>query len=121
MNKVNRGVVKRQRKNKYLKAAKGNFGRHNRCYVIARRILERAWAFSFKGRKERKRTFRSKFIAIINTFCREKHSKYSVFINRFNNSEISKTLDRKSLALLIQHDCNAAESIYNSVMNVNNG
>ena len=117
MNKIKRGVVKRQRKNKYLRAAKGNFGRHNRCYVIARRILERAWAFSFKGRKERKRTFRSKFIAIINTFCRENDSKYSVFINKFNNHSISKTLDRKSFALLIQHDINAAKSVYNNIVN----
>ena len=120
MNRVTRGVVKRHRKNKYLKLAKGNFGRHNRCYVIARRILERAWAFSFKGRKERKRTFRSKFIAVINTFCRQNNSKYSIFINKFNQHALSKTIDRKSLALIIQHNQDYAMCIYNNIINNTN-
>ena len=68
--RVKRGVKARRRRNKVLKATKGF--RHGRSdiYNTAVEALHRAWQYSFRDRKVRKRNFRKLWIARINAAAR---------------------------------------------------
>ncbi|AOP70215.1 50S ribosomal protein L20 [bacterium AB1] len=118
MARVKKGQVKHSKHKKHIKLATGMRGRISRCYTLARKLSQRAHAFAYVGRKQKKRDYRAKFIAIINTFCRENNRRYSEFICQFNKSKYFNTLDRKSLALLIQNDYNSALCVFNEVFSL---
>jgi large subunit ribosomal protein L20 len=107
--------VKKQRHKKVLKLCKGYFGRAKSCFSIAKRLLIRSYNFQFYSRKKKKSEKRREFISIINAFCRDRGTKYSIFINKFNKHKISKVVDRKSFALTIQNNLQGAKNIFSIV------
>ena len=96
------GAKTRQRRKKVLKKAKGYFGGRRKLYRPAAETVLRAGVFAYKGRKQKKRVFRSLWIVRVNAACRKVGLSYSVFIAGLKKAGIE--LDRKILAELAVHD-----------------
>jgi large subunit ribosomal protein L20 len=96
------GPKTRQRRKKVLKQAKGYFGGRRKLYRTAAETVLRAGAFAYKGRKQKKRAFRSLWIVRVNAACRQLGLSYSAFVAGLKRAGI--TLDRKILAELAVHD-----------------
>ena len=65
MARVKGGLNAKKKHNRVLKLAKGYRGARSKQYRVAKQSVMRALASSFSGRKERKRQFRSLWIARI--------------------------------------------------------
>jgi large subunit ribosomal protein L20 len=89
-------------KKKYLKLAKGYYGRSKNCIKIVIPRVEKGLQKAFKGRKMRRRILRRDWIQSINTASRDLNINYSRFICGLNRSNIE--LDRKILANLAQNE-----------------
>lgn len=102
-------VASRQRRKKILKKAKGYFlSRHN-VYTVAKNAVEKAGLYAYKGRKLKKRQFRSLWIARINAAVRTEGLSYSVFINKLHAAGID--INRKVLADLALNNPDAFKAI----------
>lgn len=102
MPRVKRGVARRRRHNRILAEAKGYFGSRHRLFKVARESVERAWAYAYRDRKQRKRQFRSLWIVRINAAAREHGISYSQLISGLHAAGIE--IDRKNLADLAVSD-----------------
>ena len=102
MAKAKHSVATRKKKKKVLRQAKGFWGDRSKQYQQAKRILVHALRYAYRDRRNKKREFRSLWIARINAACREVGISYSVFMNGLKKSKI--TLDRKILADLAVRD-----------------
>nr|YP_009297421.1 ribosomal protein L20 [Erythrotrichia carnea]AOM66764.1 ribosomal protein L20 [Erythrotrichia carnea] len=109
MTKVKRGNVARKRRKKILKLAKGFKGTHSKLFRIANQQVMKALRYSYVGRKNKKRQFRSLWITRINAACRNNNTNYSVFINKLKESNIG--LNRKMLAQLAVLDNTTFEHV----------
>ena len=94
--RVKRGFKARRRRNRVLKLARGFRGRRHNCYKRAVEAVERALMQSARGRRVRRRDFRTLWIARINAAARLSGVSYSRFIAGLNKAKIE--LDRKVLA-----------------------
>ncbi len=102
MPRVKRGNKRREYRKKILKRASGYFLTKSKLYQAAEEAVERGLKFAYRGRREKKRQFRSLWIVRINAACRQNDISYSVFINGLKKSGIE--LDRKILADLAVND-----------------
>ena len=105
MARVKRGVAARKRRKRILKSAKGYQGARGRLHGVAREAVERAWAYAYRDRKQRKRVFRQLWIARINAGAREHGLSYSRMINGLGKAGVE--IDRKILAQLAIDDAQA--------------
>ena len=105
MARVKRGVVARRRRKRILKSAKGYQGARGRLHGVAREAVERAWAYAYRDRKQRKRVFRQLWIARINAGAREHGLSYSRMVNGLGKAGVE--IDRKILAQLAVDDAQA--------------
>ncbi len=96
MPRVKRGVTARASHKKVLARAKGFRGRRNNVFRIANEAVMRAGQYAYRDRRNKKRDFRSLWIARINAAVREHGMSYSVFMNGLKKAEI--LVDRKVLA-----------------------
>ncbi len=102
MARIKRGVTKRRRHKKILKAARGFHGASHRNYKWAKEAVMHAWSHAYRHRRERKREFRSLWIVRIGAACRAADMPYSQFIHGLKLADIE--LDRKILADLAVRD-----------------
>ena len=105
MPRVKRGVTARRRHKKVLKSAKGYYGARSRVYRVANQAVTKAGQYAYRDRRQRKRQFRSLWIARINAAARENGLSYSRLIDGLNKASIE--IDRKILADLAVHDKDA--------------
>ncbi len=119
MARVSTVVTSRQRRKKYLKAAKGYRGGRSRLYRTARETVQRAWAYSFRDRKARKGQFRRLWIIRINAACRAEGMSYNRFIEGLRKAEV--LLDRKMLAELAVSDREAFAELVQVAHKSSNG
>ncbi|HCY38408.1 MAG: 50S ribosomal protein L20 [Burkholderiales bacterium] len=96
MPRVKRGVVARARHKKIIALAKGYRGRRNNVFRVAKEAVMKAGQYAYRDRRQRKRQFRSLWIARINAGCRELGLTYSRFINGLLKAEVA--VDRKVLS-----------------------
>ena len=96
MPRVKRGVTARARHKKVLSQAKGYRGRRKNVYRIAKQAVMKAGQYAYRDRRQRKRQFRTLWIARINAAARELGLTYSVFMNGLKNAGI--VLNRKMLS-----------------------
>ena len=96
MPRVKRGVTARASHKKVLARAKGFRGRRNNVFRVANEAVMRAGQYAYRDRRNKKRDFRSLWIARINAAAREHGMSYSVFMNGLKKAEI--LVDRKVLA-----------------------
>ena len=102
MFRVKRGVTARARHKKVLDKAKGYRGRRKNVYRIAKEAVMKAGQYAYRDRRQRKRQFRTLWIARINAAARELGLTYSRFMNGLKKAAIE--VDRKVLADLAVFD-----------------
>ena len=102
MPRVKRGFKARHRRKKVLKEARGFRGGHSKLFRTATITLNRARAFAYRDRRNKKRDFRKLWIIRINAAARENGLSYSRFMNGLIKAGID--LDRKVLAELAVSD-----------------
>jgi large subunit ribosomal protein L20 len=96
-----------------MKQAKGYFGRRKNVWTVSKNAVEKAMAYSYVGRKHKKRNFRSLWIQRINAGTREHGMSYSAFMGKLNKSGIE--LNRKVLADLAMNNPVAFKAIIEKV------
>jgi large subunit ribosomal protein L20 len=109
MVRVNNGAALRQKKNRRLKQAKGFWGGRSRLWRTATETLLRAWAFSTRDRRTKKREFRSLWIIRVSAAARMRGLSYSALIDGCHKAKIG--LNRKQLAELAIHDPKAFDRV----------
>jgi len=105
--------MSRRRRKKWLKAAKGYVGGRSRLYRTARVTVERALAYSYRDRRQRKRQFRRLWITRINAASRQHGLSYSKFAGGLKKAGIK--LDRKVLAGLAVTEPEAFAAVVDAV------
>lgn len=102
MARVKGGLNAKKKHKKVLKLAKGYRGARSKQYRVAKQSVMRALTSSYRGRKERKRQFRSLWIARINAAARLNGISYSKFMYGLKLANID--LNRKVLADMAVND-----------------
>ena len=106
-------VASRARKKKVLKLAKGYFGRRKNVWTVAKNAVEKAMQYAYRGRKEKKRSFRALWIQRINAGARQHGMSYSKFMGELHKSGIE--LNRKVLADLAMNHPDAFKSVVDKI------
>jgi large subunit ribosomal protein L20 len=96
MPRVKRGVTARARHKKVLSQAKGYTQRRKSVYRVAKEAVMKAGQYAYRDRRQRKRVFRSLWIARINAAVRDQGLTYSAFVAGLKKAAIE--IDRKVLA-----------------------
>jgi large subunit ribosomal protein L20 len=96
MPRVKRGVTARAKHKKVLALAKGYRGRRKNVYRIAKQAVMKAGQYAYRDRRQKKRQFRTLWIARINAASRECGLTYSRFMNGLKKASVE--VDRKVLA-----------------------
>jgi large subunit ribosomal protein L20 len=102
MPRVKRGVTARARHKKVIDQAKGYQGRRKNVYRVAVQAVTKAGQYAYRDRRQKKRQFRSLWIARINAASRECGLSYSRMIDGLKKAAIE--IDRKVLADIAVHD-----------------
>jgi large subunit ribosomal protein L20 len=102
MPRVKRGSAAHRRHKRILRQARGYYGTRRRLVKTAREAVEKGWKYAYRDRKQRKRQFRTLWIARINAAVREHDLSYSRFMHGL--SEAGVEVDRKNLADLAVSD-----------------
>lgn len=102
MPRVKRGVHAKKKRRKVLKAAKGMRAGKSKLYRIATEAVDRAMAYAYTHRKNKKREIRRLWIARINAAARMNDISYSRLIDGLTKANVS--VDRKVLADLAVKD-----------------
>tara|TARA_B100000212_G_C27115472_1_gene422583 strand:- start:81 stop:428 length:348 start_codon:yes stop_codon:yes gene_type:complete len=105
MSRVTKSVTAKSRHKKILKASKGYYGARSRLYKTAKQANIKSLQYAFRDRKNKKRNFRSLWIARISAASKNMGISYSVLINSLAKNNI--LLNRKMLSELSIND-NAA-------------
>jgi large subunit ribosomal protein L20 len=103
------GYKTRRRRKRVLKQAKGYWGARRKLFGPAKETVDRALAFAFAGRKQKKRQYRNLWVTRINAGVRELQMSYSRFINGLDKAKIE--LDRRVLADLVLFDPKAFAAV----------
>ena len=106
-------VASRARRKKVLKQAKGFFGRRKNVWTVAKNAVEKAMQYAYRGRKEKKRSFRSLWITRINAGAREYGMSYSQFMGALKKNNIE--LNRKVLADLAMNHPEVFKAVVDQV------
>lgn len=101
MARVKKGLTKRAKHKKILKAAKGYYGSRSKLVRTAKEAVMHAGSYAYNGRKERKQQKRTLWITKINAALGEDLA-YKDFIHLLKQANI--ILDRKVLAEIAETD-----------------
>ena len=102
MPRVKRGTVRRAKRKKLLKRAKGFYATKSKLYQAAQEAVAKAANYAYTGRRRKKRDFRALWVVRINAAARKNGLTYGNFIAGLKAAKIE--LDRKSLAeLAVKH------------------
>ena len=109
MPRVTKSLSAKKRHKKVLNTTKGHYGARSRLYKTAKQSAIKSLQYSFRDRKNRKRSFRSLWISRINSAAKELGISYSKLINSLNTSNI--LLNRKILSDIAINDPKTFEKI----------
>ena len=102
MARIKRAVNAVKKRRKVFKLAKGYYGAKSKQYRAASQAVMKSLAYAYKGRKQRKRDFRSLWITRINAAARMEGLSYSRFMNGLKLANIQ--INRKMLAEMAVND-----------------
>ena len=102
MARVKRGVTAHQRHKRLLQDAEGRRGTRRKLVKPAREALLHAMAYSYVGRKQRKRQLRSLWIVRLNAAARQHGLTYAKLMTGLRSAGV--VLDRKVLADIAVRD-----------------
>lgn len=105
MARVKRAVNAVKKRRKIMRLSKGYFGAKSKQYRTAKQAVMKSLAYSYKGRKQRKRDFRRLWITRINAAARINGLSYSKFMNGLKLAGVE--LNRKVLAEMAVNDAAA--------------
>ena len=106
-------VASRARKKKVLKQAKGYFGRRKNVWSVAKNAVDKAMLYSYRDRRNKKRSFRALWITRINAGARLHGMSYSQFMGKVSTNNIA--LNRKVLADLAMNHPDAFKAVVKKV------
>ena len=109
MPRVTKSLTAKSKHKKILSATKGHYGARSRLYKTAKQSHIKSLQYSFRDRKNKKRSFRALWISRINAGARDLGTSYSKLINSMTNKNIN--LNRKVLADLAVNDINTFKKI----------
>ncbi len=109
MVRVTYGAPRHQKKVRWFKQAKGYRGGRSKLWRTVRESVVRAWAYSYRDRRQKKRQFRRLWIVRINAATRMRGMTYSQFIAGMKGAGID--LNRKQLSELAIHDPAAFDAL----------
>ncbi|MBS7696354.1 MULTISPECIES: 50S ribosomal protein L20 [unclassified Chelatococcus] len=109
MARVKRGVTSHAKHKKVFKAAKGFYGRRKNTIRTAKAAVDRAMQYSYRDRKNKKRTIRALWIQRINAAVREHGLTYSRFIDGLGKAGVE--MDRKVLSDIAIREPDAFKAI----------
>lgn len=110
--RIKAGVYTRQRKKKTFRLAKGYYSKKKSSWRMTIQQVEKSLRHAYVGRKQKKRDFRSLWIARINAACRESGMSYSRFMAALKKEGV--TLNRKMLAEMAVRDGDAFKKLVES-------
>lgn len=110
MARVKRGKTAHKRRKKVLKLTKGFRWERKRKYRSAKQALMKAWSYSYRDRRTKKREKRKLWQTQINAACRKNGISYSQFMGSLKKRNIE--LDRKILAKL----ANEQPEVFNKIL-----
>lgn len=114
MTRVKRGTMAHKKRERILKKTKGfKWGRKSKERA-AREALIHSMSRAFKGRKEKKREYRSLWQTQINAAARLNGTKYSTLMNALKKKKI--LLDRKILADLAKNEPETFKRVVETAM-----
>jgi large subunit ribosomal protein L20 len=96
MPRARKGAARRQSKNRWFTAAKGNRGSRSRCWRKVKEAVIRAGVYATRDRKRVKREYRELWIIRINAAVKMRGMSYSRFICGLKAAAID--LNRKMLS-----------------------
>lgn len=102
MARIKGALGARKRHNRVLKLAKGYRGARSKQYRIAKQTVMKALSNAYAGRKQKKRQYRSLWIARINAAARLNDLSYSRFMHGLKLAGVE--LNRKVLADMAVND-----------------
>jgi large subunit ribosomal protein L20 len=105
MVRVRNAAIRRRRRKKILKQAKGYRGLRSKSYKTAKETVLRAMAYAYRDRRVRKRDFRRLWIVRIGAAARLNGLSYSRFMDGLRKAEVQ--LNRKILADIALRDADA--------------
>ena len=106
-------VASRARRKRIMKLAKGYFGRRKNVWTVAKNAVEKGMLYSFRDRKNKKRTFRGLWIQRINAGARLHGMSYSQFMGKLKANKVD--LNRKVLADLAMNHPDAFKAVVDKV------
>ena len=113
MPRANSSVPRHRRHRKIVKLAKGYYGRRKSNFRSAKDAVEKGLQYSYRDRRNKKRTMRSLWIIRINAAVRQHGLSYSKFISLLKEKNIE--INRKSLAYMAVNDPDGFSAIIKSI------
>ena len=113
MPRTTRSVTAKAKHKKVLSATKGHYGARSRLFRTAKQSNIKSLQYAFRDRKNKKRAFRSLWIARINAASRELGVSYSILVHGLASHNVE--LDRKVLSDIAIHDSATFETILKKV------
>ena len=115
MARVTKSVAAKKKHKKVLSSTKGHYGARSRLYKTAKQSNIKSLQYAFRDRKNKKRAFRSLWIARINAAAKDLDISYSKLINAFNKTNIN--INRKILSDIAINDKDAFKKIVETATN----
>lgn len=115
MPRVKRGNLRRLKRKKILKRAKGYYQAKSKLYKRAKEQVEKSLQYAYRDRRARKRDFRRLWIIRINAASRLHHLSYSKLLMGLKKAGIM--LDRKILADIAVRDPEAFAALAREAAN----
>lgn len=106
-------VASRNKRKKIIKQAKGYYGRRKNVWKVAKNAVEKGLLYSYRDRKNKKRTFRLLWIIRLNAAARLHGTTYGKLISNLKSKKVS--LDRKVLADIAMNHPDTFSKIVNKV------
>ena len=106
-------VASRNKRKKIIKQAKGYYGRRKNVWKVAKNAVEKGLLYSYRDRKNKKRTFRLLWIIRLNAAARLHGITYGKLISNLKSKKVS--LDRKVLADIAMNHPDTFSKIVNKV------
>ena len=106
-------VASRAKRKKFMKLSKGNIGRRNNVWTVAKNTIEKGLQYAYRDRKAKKREYRTLWIARINAAARELGIPYSQLMHKLNTAQVG--MNRKVLADLAMNNPEAFKAVVESV------
>jgi large subunit ribosomal protein L20 len=100
--RVKRAMIRRRRKKKIFKLAKGYYGGKSKLFRTAAQAVNRSMVYAYRDRRRKKRDFRKLWIAQINAATRLADIPYNRFMKGMK--DLGLLINRKMLAELAISD-----------------